>query len=273
MTTTDDASPPNAAAGNDQRPPGAARYEAIALCGVGEVSSGDDLAETILKASATSGVALETGDIVVIAQKIVSKSEGRLVALNDVTPTARAIRIAKQTNKDSRLIELLLQESSRISRIGNGVVITQHRTGVTLANAGIDASNAAEGSVVLWPEDPDASARAIKHSVEEKCGVRIGVIISDSIGRPWRLGTIGHAIGVAGFAPLNNCCGRLDRAGRALQHTFVAIADEMAAAASLLMGEGDEGRPIVVLRGLGAPMSDEGAASDLLRPAEHDMYR
>lgn len=211
-----------------------------------------------------------------IAQKIVSKAEGRFVCLSSVTPDAEALEIARVTGKDPRLVSLILRESEAVSRMAPGVLIVRHRLGFTSANAGIDRSNVApdesDERVLLLPENPDQSARRILQNIQERAGVPVGVVISDSHGRPFRLGTAGVAIGVAGIPALWDRRGEADLYGYRLQHTEVGIADEIAAAASLLMGQGAEGLPAVLVRGLVLPDS-AGKASDLYRPADKDLYR
>lgn len=237
---------------------------------------GDDIADLLLSALSKNDLALLDGDVLVIAQKIVSKVEGRSLNLAAVTPGSEAQNLATQTGKDPRLVQLILQESDEVSRIGPGVLIVRHRLGFTSANAGIDRSNvsqAGEGEwVLLLPEDPDASAAAIRQAIKTKCAVSVGVVISDSHGRPFRLGTVGVAIGAAGIPALWDRRGELDLHGYTLQHTDVGVADEIAAAAGLLMGQGAEGLPIVLIRGLNLPEIN-GRAVDLVRPKEMDLYR
>jgi coenzyme F420-0:L-glutamate ligase/coenzyme F420-1:gamma-L-glutamate ligase len=223
---------------------------------------------------------LQTGDVLAIAQKIISKAEGRLVSLATVTPGARALEVAAQTNKDPRIVELILQESDEISRMRLGVLIVRHRLGFTSANAGIDRSNVpqeageegGEETVLLLPRDPDASAAHIRAAIHQQTGVPVGIIITDSHGRPFRLGTVGVAIGVAGILALWDRRGDPDLYGYRLQHTDVALADEIAAAAGLLMGQAAEATPAVLLRGLPFPPGD-GKAADLIRPKAQDLYR
>jgi coenzyme F420-0:L-glutamate ligase / coenzyme F420-1:gamma-L-glutamate ligase len=248
----------------------------VALPNFPDVQPGDDIANLLWNALAASGLTLQDGDILALAHKIVSKAEGRLVDLNQVEPGPRACQIAAETDKDPRLVELILGESQAISRQRPGVLIARHRLGFTSANAGIDRSNVAqsgEGEIVLLlPEDPDASAAAIRQVLERRSGQRIGVLIADSHGRPFRLGTVGVAIGVAGLPALWDRRGEPDRYGYRLQHTEVGTADEVAAAASLLMGQAAEGTPVVLIRGLALPPVD-GRAQDLIRPVEFDLYR
>jgi coenzyme F420-0:L-glutamate ligase/coenzyme F420-1:gamma-L-glutamate ligase len=246
-----------------------------AVAGIPAVWPGDDVAELLLAGLVAAGLRLVDGDVLVVAQKIVSKAEGRLVELETVVPGERALRVAEETDKDPRLVELILQESEEISRMGPGVLIVRHRLGFTSANAGIDRSNVAQSgereAVLLLPLDPDGSAERLRQKIEVRSGARIGVVISDSHGRPFRLGTLGVAIGVAGIPALWDRRGEADLHGYTLQHTDVGIADELAAAAGLLMGQGAEGLPVVLVRGLDLPRVD-GRASDLIRPKDKDLY-
>ena len=240
------------------------------------IQPGDNIAEIILRALATADLPLQNGDILVIAQKIISKAEGRSVNLADVRPGEQAHEVAAQTAKDPRLVELILQESDEISRLKEGVLIVRHRLGFTSANAGIDRSNVSqpdgEERVLLLPLDPDGSAAAIRAVIEAQAGVLVGVIVSDSHGRPFRQGNVGVAIGVAGMPALWDRRGEFDLYGYELQHTTVAVADEIAAAAGLLMGQANEGMPVVLVRGLQLPTL-KGRAQDLVRPKAMDLYR
>lgn len=211
--------------------------------------------------------------MVVLAQKIVSKSEGRIVPLASVTPSPRAEELAKTVLKDPRLVELILQESKDVLRAVPNVLIVEHRLGFVMANAGIDASNVdGEDHVLLLPTDPDGSARRLRARFKEIAGVDVGVIINDSWGRAWRMGTTGAAIGVAGLPALVDMRGRPDLNGRVLRVTEVGHADEIAAAASLLMGQSNEGQPVVIVRGLGPPERD-GNGQELVRPRSMDLFR
>jgi coenzyme F420-0:L-glutamate ligase/coenzyme F420-1:gamma-L-glutamate ligase len=247
-----------------------------AVPNIPDVQPGDDVAGLILAALEAAEMTLQPGDILVVAQKIISKAEGRLARLADVTPSAQAIDVAAKTHKDPCLVELILQESDEISRMKPGVLVVRHRLGFTSANAGIDSSNVGnddgEEWVLLLPKDPDASAQRIRQAICDRLGIDVGVIITDSHGRPFRLGTVGVAIGVAGLPALWDRRGETDRYGYILQHTDVAVADEIAAAAGLLMGQADEGLPVVLLHGLQLP-SQDGRAVDLVRPKELDLYR
>jgi coenzyme F420-0:L-glutamate ligase / coenzyme F420-1:gamma-L-glutamate ligase len=247
-----------------------------ALDGIPTIRSGADLANLVLEATARTGVVLRDGDILVLAQKIVSKAEGRFARLRDVEPSARARELAAKSGKDPRVVELILRESTEVVRVRPGVIIVAHRLGLVMANAGIDASNV-EGEdggelVLLLPKDPDASAARLRERIRAAAGVDLGVIINDSVGRAWRLGTVGTAIGVAGLPGLLDLRGRPDRTGRALQVTEVGVADEVAAAASLIMGQAAEGRPVIHMRGFPYPQRVGGAA-ELVRPKDQDLFR
>lgn len=254
----------------------ASRLGLIALAGVKLVGAEDDIAQIVIEALATSGEALIDGDIVVIAQKIVSKAEGRAIDLAEVVPSARAKELAAATEKDPRVVELILSESTEVVRHRPGVLVVAHRLGFVLANAGIDRSNVApedeREQVLLLPEDPDGSAAEIRRRLSEKTGARIAVIINDSLGRAWRNGTVGIALGASGLQTLLDLRGRRDLFDRTLAATDVGHADEIAAAASLLMGQADEGKPVVIVRGLGGN-AESGTGKDLLRAKETDLFR
>jgi coenzyme F420-0:L-glutamate ligase / coenzyme F420-1:gamma-L-glutamate ligase len=237
------------------------------------------LAEEIIAALERSGDALRSGDIVVIAQKIVSKVEGRIVELESVMPGKDATELAVRTGREPLVAQLILDESAEILRATPAAIIARHRSGHVLANAGIDASNvegAEDGRVLLWPRDPDASARAIRADLFHLTGENPAVVIADSMGRAWRIGTVGTAIGVAGLTVLDDRRGKdEDLFGRTLQATVIAIADAVAGMAVLAMGEGAEGTPVALVRGAGRWVTEEdgpGAASGL-RPIEQDMFR
>lgn len=244
--------------------------------GLPMVEPGDDLAGLILAGLAACGEDLLSGDILVVAQKIVSKAEGRRVALSAVVPSDRAIELAEETGKDARLVELVLRESSRVVRARRDLLIVEHRLGFVVANAGIDQSNvaaeASEGHALLLPVDPDASAAELGRRLQAKTGASVGVVIADSFGRPWRLGTVGVALGAAGLPALIDRRGETDLFGRTLHATVIAVADHVAAAATLLMGEASEGLPVAIVRGLylGGP---HAPASHLLRPPQEDVFR
>jgi coenzyme F420-0:L-glutamate ligase/coenzyme F420-1:gamma-L-glutamate ligase len=239
------------------------------------VAPGDDLASMIMTALVECGEELRQGDVLVVAQKIVSKAEGRVVALASVTPSERAIALAAATGKDPRLVELILRESDEVVRHAPNVIVVAHRLGFVMANAGVDQSNVAEdgdGLALLLPRDPDASCAALRASFLAKAGVDVGVVVNDSHGRAWRNGTVGVALGVAGMPALLNLRGRPDLFDRALRVTEVGLADEVAAAASLVMGQANEGRPVVLVRGVPYARRD-GAARELVRPRERDLFR
>jgi coenzyme F420-0:L-glutamate ligase/coenzyme F420-1:gamma-L-glutamate ligase len=251
----------------------APRIVMTALPGIPRVREGDDVAALIVAAAAEGGEVLGEGDIVVVAQKIVSKAEGRRVDLATVEASDAARDMAVLCDKDPRQMELVLAEASEVMRARRGVVIVALRNGMVLANAGIDRSNVeGEDHVLLLPADPDASAAALRARLESISGARLGLIIADSVGRAWRLGTIGTAIGAAGVRCLSDLRGAPDMNGRVLQTTDVGTADELAAAASLLMGQAAEGTPVVLIRGAASALGD-GKAVDLVRPVEMDLFR
>ena len=243
----------------------------IGVAGLPEVRQGDDLAALIMDAAGRQGTGLVPGDVVVVTQKIVSKSEGRVIALAEVTPSAEAERLARETEKDPRLAELILRESVRIVRQRQGVLITETRHGFVCANAGIDASNVGEGLVSLLPEDPDRSAMAIRAGIAERTGVEAAVIISDTFGRPWREGHTNVAVGIAGMMPFADYVGQRDPHGYELRVSTLAVADELAAAAELVMGK-LSGVPVAIVRGYDYPQGC-GTARDMVRPAERDLFR
>jgi len=252
------------------------RLELLALQGLPLVTPGDDLAELICRALERSTLRLEPGDVLVLAQKIVSKAEDRYVALASVEPGARALELAALCGKDPRLVELILRESRAVLRVAPGVLVVEHRNGYVHANAGIDRSNIERDPlhprVLLLPEDPDASAHALRERLGERTGVKPQVIINDSTGRAWRNGTVGIAIGTAGLDPLYNQVGDPDLFGNLLEVTEPAVADELAAAASLLMGQAAEGSPVVLARGLSLRPATVGSRG-LLRDRARDLFR
>jgi coenzyme F420-0:L-glutamate ligase / coenzyme F420-1:gamma-L-glutamate ligase len=253
----------------------ASRAQLLALGGIPVVQPGDDLAAIIADALERDGVRLQGGDVIVVAQKIVSKAEDRFVALATVTPSARAMEIARETGKDPRLVEVILSESKRVVRTRRDLIIVEHRLGIVLANAGVDQSNIgsdASHRVLLLPRDPDASARALREALATRCGCDIAVVVNDSVGRAWRRGTVGIALGAAGLPSLLDLRGKPDMFGRQLRSSIVGLADEIAAAASLMMGQADEGRPVVLIRGLSLPREDAPAQS-LVRPEQEDLFR
>jgi len=283
-----------------------------AIPGIPVIQPGDDLASIIKKALDLASISLEDGDILVIAQKIVSKAEGRLVNLREVKPSIQAYELAEQVEKDPRIVELILNESRQVLRTRPGVMIVEHRLGFICASAGIDHSNVgipqgrqviarneaiqaaspqiashstlamtsgrieeateSDDWVLLLPENPDASAHALRKNLEESSKKRLGVLIIDSHGRAWRLGTVGVAIGLSGMPALVDMRGWRDMFGVELQITQVGSADELASAASILMGQASEGTPVVHVRGFPHPLR-EGSLGELLRPAEQDLFR
>ncbi|MFQ5775579.1 MAG: coenzyme F420-0:L-glutamate ligase [Kiloniellaceae bacterium] len=240
------------------------------------VRPGDDLGALLIDAIDRARLIPRRRDILVIAQKIVSKAEGRYVDLAAVSPSAPARALARATDKDPRLVEVILSESAEVLRHKPGVIVAVHRLGFVMANAGIDRSNLGPAGnaerVLLLPEDPDATCAALKARLDRRYGVELGVIVNDSVGRAWRNGVVGVALGAAGVPALYDMIGRSDLYGRRLEVTQVGFADEVAAAASLLMGQADEATPAVLVRGLDwdAPDSDARA---LRRPKEQDLFR
>ncbi|MBP7565340.1 MAG: coenzyme F420-0:L-glutamate ligase [Burkholderiaceae bacterium] len=246
-----------------------------ALPGLPLVQPGDDLATLLIAALTQADLTPAEGDVLVLAQKIVSKAEGRRVPLAGVQPSAQARELAAETAKDPRLVELVLRESNEVVRRRRDVLVVEHRLGFVMANAGIDLSNVAqdeEEAALLLPLDPDASCAALRATLRERLGVDVGVIINDSHGRAWRRGTVGVAIGVAGLPAVLDLRGTPDLFGRPLLITEVGLADEIAAAASLLMGQAGEGSPAVLVRGVALARRD-GHARELLRPRQTDLFR
>jgi coenzyme F420-0:L-glutamate ligase/coenzyme F420-1:gamma-L-glutamate ligase len=247
------------------------RYEVIGVTGIGEVQPGDDVARIVVDAAARQRTPIAGSDVLVLSQKIISKSEGRLLNLNDVTPSSMATTFATELGRDPRLIEVILRESRRVVRMDRGVLVTETRHGWVCANAGVDQSNVDAEMVALLPEDPDRSARAFRDAVRAYAPAEIHVIVADTFGRPWREGLVNIAIGVAGFAPLRSYLGERDPAGRPLQATILAIADELAAAAEPVMGKLDR-IPAAIVRGLPLTPS-EGGSKALLRDPARDLFR
>jgi coenzyme F420-0:L-glutamate ligase/coenzyme F420-1:gamma-L-glutamate ligase len=249
-----------------------------ALPGIPLISPRQDLAQLILESLQQADIQLMNGDLLILTQKIVSKAEGRMRDLRKVVPSPRAEQLAEETGKDPRLVELILQESSKILRVRWNLIIVEHRLGFVCANAGLDRSNVRGGRqengswVLLLPENPDASAAAIKVRLERETGAEVGVLIVDSHGRAWREGAIGVAVGLAGMPGLLDLRGRPDLFGDPLETTSVGLGDEVAAAASILMGQANEGRPIIHLRGLPYGLR-EGSLGELIRPEEKDLFR
>jgi coenzyme F420-0:L-glutamate ligase / coenzyme F420-1:gamma-L-glutamate ligase len=254
-----------------------ARLSLTALEGIPLIQPGDDLARIIDEALRRAEIIPEDDDIFVIAQKIVSKAEGRMVDLATIVPSPAAVKYAQLVNKDPRHVEAVLRESEEVLRLAPHALITVHRLGFVMANAGVDQSNidhagTEDAAVLLLPEDPDASAAALKSALEAEWGARIGVVISDSFGRPWRKGVTGVALGAAGVPSLRDLVGQPDLFGRTLRASEHAAADDIAAAAALLMGQGAEGLPVVHIRGLRYDAPDL-PASALMRPKHQDVFR
>ncbi len=249
-----------------------------ALPGIPLINQGDDLGALIQQALAAEKLSLLDGDVLVVTSKIVAKAEGRLVELSSVQPSSEARTLAAETDKDPRLVEVILRESRGVLRKRPGLIVVEHRLGFVCANAGVDHSNVlSDGEtqgdwVLMLPEDPDASASKLRERLEHESGARIGVLIIDSHGRAWRNGTVGTAIGVAGFPALVDLRGRPDLYGDVLRVTEVGFADEIAGAASAVMGQADEGFPVVHVRGLPYDLR-EGSLRELLRPKEQDLFR
>jgi coenzyme F420-0:L-glutamate ligase/coenzyme F420-1:gamma-L-glutamate ligase len=242
------------------------------VLGVGPIRTGDDLAQILAAALRKNGPELRDGDVLVVCQKVVSKAEGRIVDLSTVEPGERARELAERYDKDPALVELVLREACEVLRSNDGHLITATGPGFVCANSGIDRSNQGhDGEVTLLPVDADASARALREALRRELGVEIAVIVSDTFGRPWRLGQIDFAIGAAGIAVLDDHLGRRDWSGRVLEHTVIATADQLAAAAGLVMGKAD-GVPAAVLRGYAYRSSASGAAA-LVRPRDEDLFR
>jgi coenzyme F420-0:L-glutamate ligase/coenzyme F420-1:gamma-L-glutamate ligase len=243
----------------------------IGLAGLPEVRAGDGISALILEAADRQGMPLTASDVVVVTQKIVSKAEGRLIALADVAPGPEAARLAQETEKDPRLVELILRESRRIVRQAGPVLITETRHGFVCANAGVDASNVGQGLVALLPEDPDRSAAEIRAGLLERSGLEVAVVISDTFGRPWREGHTNVAVGIAGMEPFVDYVGKMDPYGYELRVSVLAVADELAGAAELVMGK-LSGVPAAIVRGYEYPRG-RGTARDMIRPPERDLFR
>jgi coenzyme F420-0:L-glutamate ligase/coenzyme F420-1:gamma-L-glutamate ligase len=248
-----------------------------ALAGFPLVRAGDDLAGLILQSLKTNRIALRSGDVLILAQKVVSKSEGRFVDLTGVAPSVRALALSKKCDKDPRFVEVVLRESRDVLRTRPGLLVVEHRLGFVCANAGVDRSNVGlregEGEwVLLLPADPDASCRALRDRLRQAGRADVGVIINDSHGRAWRNGIVGVAIGVAGLPALEDLRGRMDLYDYQLQITQVAAADELASGASLLMGQADESLPVVHARGFPYPLR-ESSLAELIRPKDMDVFR
>jgi coenzyme F420-0:L-glutamate ligase/coenzyme F420-1:gamma-L-glutamate ligase len=247
------------------------RYEVIGIVGLPEVRAGDDVARLVVDAAARQGTPLARGDLLVVGQKIISKAEGRVLRLDDVTPSPAALAMAPGLGRDPRLVEVILRESRRVVRMDRGVLITETHHGWVCANAGVDQSNVEAECVALLPVDPDGAARALRDRVRALTGAEVSVIVSDTFGRPWREGLTNVAIGLAGLAPLRSYLGERDPAGRPLQATILALADELAAAAEPVMGKLDR-IPAAIVRGLDLAPAEEGS-KPLLRDPARDLFR
>lgn len=249
--------------------------ELIALPNIPMIQPGDNLAEIILSALKRAKLSLQSGDILVVSSKIISKAEDCYVDLRTITPSAQAEQLAEETRKDPRLVELVLRESTQISRTAPHILIVTHRLGFTSANAGIDQSNTGstnEHIALLLPRDPDKSAQEIASAIEAQTGICPPVIVSDTHGRPFRMGNVNVAIGAAGLPVLYDQRGEHDLFGRELHATITPLADEIASAAGLLSGQADEGLPVILMRGLHLPEAPHGTARDLLRSLDQDLY-
>jgi coenzyme F420-0:L-glutamate ligase / coenzyme F420-1:gamma-L-glutamate ligase len=252
----------------------APRITYTGLPGIPLIREGDNLADIISVALNEAGIVLADGDVLIVAQKIVSKAEGRRANLSDFTPSAEAVRFAGIVKKDPRHVQAILSESSEVIRAAEGVLIVAHRLGFVMANAGIDQSNVGEDpeGILMLPRDPDATCAKLKAELDLRHQADLGIIINDSFGRAWRSGIVGVAIGAAGMPALQSLVGTPDLYGRALRITEVAFADELAAAASLVMGQSAEGLPVVHVRGFAATGQRSNAAA-LIRPKERDLFR
>jgi coenzyme F420-0:L-glutamate ligase / coenzyme F420-1:gamma-L-glutamate ligase len=248
------------------------RIEVLGLTGIPEVGAGDDLVALALEACGRDEIDVADGDVFVFTQKIVSKSEGRIVALDSIEPSALARTFAQTSRRDERLVEVVLRESRRIVRMDRGVLITETRHGFVCANSGVDASNVDdENTVCLLPEDPDRSAAELRRGLEASAGRTLAVLVTDTFGRPWREGLTNVAIGISGMEPLDDHRGLKDPRGRTLAVSVIAVADEIAGAAELVMGK-LERIPVAIVRGYVYPSAVGGTAS-LLREAERDLFR
>jgi coenzyme F420-0:L-glutamate ligase/coenzyme F420-1:gamma-L-glutamate ligase len=257
----------------------APRLEVTALPGVPVIEPGDDLGARVREGLARASIEMAPNDVLVVVSKVVSRAEGRFVDLATVTPSPAAQELAQRTQKDPRFVELVLRESEKVSRTAPGALVVRHRLGHVYGDAGVDLSNAAPRGAsagagpwaLLLPIDPDASAERLRAALSPNEGAQIGVVISDSFGRPFRVGTVGAAIGVAGLPPVWDQRGGRDLFGRVLEHTVTALADQVAAAADLVAGQADEGRAFVHVRGLSFPTGNHRAA-ELCRPYDKDLY-
>jgi coenzyme F420-0:L-glutamate ligase/coenzyme F420-1:gamma-L-glutamate ligase len=251
------------------------RIEIMAIPGLPDFAPGDNLARALIDAARNADLALAAGDVIVVAQKVVSKCAGAYVDLSTVEPGARALHLAEQTGKDPRLVEVVLGQSDEVLRARPGLIIVAHKTGHVMANAGVDRSNigaADSDRVLLLPADADQAAATLRTHLELFTGLQFGVVINDSWGRAWRNGTTGHAVGVAGIPALWDRRGEADIYGKPLRVTEIGVADEIAAAASIVMGAAAERQPVVIVRGLSLPVGD-GRARDLVRDKSRDLFR
>lgn len=257
----------------------ASRLELMAVPGIPLIEPGDDLGTLLREALERAGISLTDHDVVVVTSKVVSRAEGRFIDLASIVPSEQALTLASQTGKDPRMVELILRDSTHLSRIAPGVLVVRHRLGFITANASIDCSNARPAQAapesgpwaLILPEAPDASARQLRASLSQAFGVQIGVIITDSLSRAFRVGTVGAAIGVSGLPALWDQRGEVDLYGRTLETTITALADQVAAAADLVAGQAAEARPVIVVRGLRFPASEQ-SSSALYRLKDQDLY-
>lgn len=249
----------------------ATAIQIIGIEGVPEVKPGDDLAALLVDALARQQISLRPTDVLVVTQKIVSKAEGRIVELKEVEPSPFAEAVARRTGKDARLVELILRQTVRVVKMDRGLLLMETPQGLVCANAGVDQSNVGMGRATLLPEDPDASAERLREEIKRRTGVDVGVIVSDTFGRPWREGLVEVAIGVAGLCPVADYRGQQDKFGYTLRATIVAVADELAAAAGLVFGKTQD-IPAALIRGWQRRI-EPGSARQLLRPAEEDLFR
>jgi len=248
------------------------RLELFGVEGIGEIHAGASLGQLICNACLSQGIELVDDDVLVVAQKIVSKAEGRIVSLDEVKPTERARQLAQELDKDAALVEVILGESRKVIRTGGRALIVETHHGFVCANAGVDQSNVGLGRVALLPQDPDRSARQLREEIRGRTQKNIAVIISDSFGRAWRIGTVDVAVGVAGMKAIKDERGSKDRHGYELKAAVAAVADEIASAAELVMGKRD-GVPVVIVRGYQLEKQEDGSAKELLRPEAEDLFR
>jgi coenzyme F420-0:L-glutamate ligase/coenzyme F420-1:gamma-L-glutamate ligase len=248
-----------------------ARYEVIAIEGMPEIRRGDDLARLMVEAAFRQDTPIRDRDLLVVSQKIVSKTEGRLVRLTEVTPSARALTVAEEIGRDPRLVEVILSESRRVVRQDKGVLIVETHHGWVCANAGVDQSNVDADTACLLPEDSDRSATQLRERLRTLTGLDLAIVVADTFGRPWREGLVNVAVGLAGFQPIVSYLGQEDPAGHVLQATILALADELASAAEPVMGKLDR-VPVAIIRGLGWERG-EGSSRALMRDPARDLFR